>query len=82
MIKITQAAPEDFPCTDVLFQTTFWAKIKEECSGQVPYYFWITAQFESDDSENSAAQYNFPLLVMIAALAVVLCMPMRSVLRL
>lgn len=65
MIKITQAAPEDFPCTDVLFQTTFWAKIKEECSGQVPYYFWITAQFESDDSENSAAQYNFPLLVMI-----------------
>lgn len=58
MIMITQAAPEDFPCTDVLFQTTFWAKIKEECSGQVPYYFWITAQFESDDSENSYGAFG------------------------
>ena len=65
MVKITQASPQDFPCTDVLFQTSFWGKIKEKCNAQIPYYFWVMAQFEDDETENSANQYNFPLLVMI-----------------
>lgn len=65
MVKIVQAAPQDFPCTDVLFQTSFWGKIKEVCNSQTPYYFWVTAQFENDENENSANQYNFPLLVMV-----------------
>lgn len=65
MVKIIQVDSVDFPCTDVLFQTSFWGKVKEECSGQVPYYFWVTAQFQSDEAENSASQYNFPLLVIL-----------------
>ena len=65
MVKIVQVAPQDFPCTDVLFQTSFWGKIKEVCNSQTPYYFWVTAQFENDENENSANQYNFPLLVMV-----------------
>ena len=65
MVKILQVDSEAFPCTDVLFQSSFWGKVKEECSGQIPYYFWVTAQFNNDETENSVAQYNFPLLVVV-----------------
>lgn len=65
MVKILQVDSEAFPCTDVLFQSSFWGKVKEECSGQIPYYFWVTAQFNNNETENSVAQYNFPLLVVV-----------------
>lgn len=63
MIKIARASPADFPDTDNIFQTFLWGKIKQQ-SGQIPHYFWVTAQYENDEnSESKNHPLVFPLMV-------------------
>lgn len=60
MISITTAEPNDFPATDVLFQTSFWGKFRQKITGQKSLYFWVSYnQDENDDSKNLI----FPLLI-------------------
>lgn len=81
MIKIARASPADFPDTDNIFQTFLWGKIKQQ-SGQIPHYFWVTAQYENDEnSESKNHPLVFPLMVTEAELPAELYMLMHSVLR-
>ncbi len=61
MVKITVADPQDFSCTDVLFQTSFWGTFKERINGFPSLYFWVS--YSSD--ENPDEQKIFSLLVQI-----------------
>ena len=60
MVKITNAAPEDFSSTDVLFQTSFWGEFRQKFTNQKSLYFW--ASYKSDENDKGIV---FPFLVQI-----------------
>ena len=60
MVKITNAAPQDFSSTDVLFQTSFWGEFRQKITSQKSLYFWIS--YKSDENDKGIV---FPFLVQI-----------------
>lgn len=60
MVKITNAAPQDFSSTDVLFQTSFWGEFRQKFTNQKSLYFW--ASYKSDENDKGIV---FPFLVQI-----------------
>ncbi len=58
MVKITNAAPQDFSSTDVLFQTSFWGEFRQKITNQESLYFWVS--YKSDENDKGVV---FPFLV-------------------
>lgn len=62
MLNITVSDSTDFACTDVLFQTALWGKIKEKTLNTPSRYFWVHYSNKDNDDE---IKLDFPLYLQI-----------------